>query len=598
LATSPPSEGRKSKILDTIAWIAFGDIAARIAKAFNLEQSIRAAGMYIHPYAYVAKVIMYTFLTGLGLGIGTYILWLMYPVTKIVLAMGVMSFLVPLMMFAYMLAYPSMVASSRAEAVEYELPFFAAYLTTMARSGVSPEKVIETIARIKLFKAISEECRRILRNMKIFGQDPLEAIDAVASAHPSRTFREFMLGYTTTLRTGGDVIHYLEIRTSELFRKKIEEVRSVADRIGLFMEMFAAMNVIAALSLYIFFIVSSIAPVGMFTPSLFTLFALIIQPSLTGLMLLLAHKMVPADPLYNKRYYMHLMVSIPLGLVVGIVLYVLTPVVMGSSLANQVVATYAAVCIALVIAAIGGVKGYLEKRRVEGGLELSLSNFLRDLTETRKTGLSIERCITYLAQRNYGTLTEVVKRMAAALMAGISVVDAIRNAVRRLYSWFGLLVFKFLVDAIEYGGAAPQILDMVSHFTSEMAALRDELKRRLRAYVMIPYLAAVILAITSILILGMIAKSMHITVGILGGGGSAAYAPMSSRIKVTPETLASISLIAGVGNAINSWIMGLVCGKLRDMTLLAGFIHSIILAVIATVAAMFAFMFGIAPLLH
>ncbi len=593
------AEKRKTKFLDTIAWIAFGDVAARIARVFNLEQNIRAAGMYTHPYAYVAKVLFVTFIIGLSLGLGTYITWLVYPSIKLVAALGMMAVIVPLMIFAYMLAYPSMLASARAEAVEYELPFFAAYLTTMARSGVSPEKVVETIARIKLFKAISEECKRILRNMKIFGQDPLEAIDAVASTHPSRSFREFMLGYTTTLRTGGDVIHYLEIRTSELFRKKIEEVRSVADRVGLFMEMFAALNVIAALSLYIFFIVSSIAPVGMFTPSLFTLFALIIQPSLTGLMLLLAHKMVPSDPLYNKKYYMYLMISIPVGMVVGVILYMLSPFIAGSSMAMRVASVYISVCVALVVAALGGVKGYLEKRRLEGGLELALSNFLRDLTETRKTGLSIERCITYLAQRNYGTLTNVVKRMAAALMAGISVVDAIRNAVRRLYSWFGLLVFKFLVDAIEYGGAAPQILDMVSHFTSEMAALRDELKRRLRAYVMIPYLAAIILAITSILILGMIAKSMHVTMGILGGGGgTAAYAPMSSRIKVTPETLASISLIAGVGNAINSWVMGLVCGKLREMTVLAGFIHSIILVVIATASALFAFMIGIAPLLH
>ncbi len=585
------------RVLETVAWVLFGDVASKIAKKFNLEQNIRMAGMYVHPHVYVAKSLLYTTSTAFALGLVTIVLWITTSSIKLTLAMGVIAFVVPLIMFFYLMMYPSFVASARATNVEYELPFFAAYLTTMARSGVSPEKVIETISRIKLFRALSEECKRIVRNMRIFGQDPLEAIDAVASTHPSRVFREFMLGYTTTLRTGGDVVHYLEIRTSELFRKKVEEVRSIADKVGLFMEMFASMNVIAALSLYIFFIVSSVAPVGMFNVSMFTIFALFIQPCLTMMMLLLAHKMVPSDPLYNKRYYLHLFTYIPLGIVVGMCIYVLGPLILGQNLATKVLVTYASVCTALTVIALGGIRGYLEKRRVEGNIEVMLSSFLRDLTETRKTGLSVEKCIIYLAQRNYGTLSQVVKRMAAALMAGVGVVEAIRNAIRKIYSWFAMLIFRFLVDAIEYGGAAPQILDLVTHFTSEMAYLREELKKRLRTYLMVPYLAAIILAFTTLLLLGMIAKSVHVI--NIGGLTSASVSPaFSSRIKLTPEALARISLIAGVGNIINSWIMGLVCGKLRNMTVLAGFIHSVILAVIATLSAVLAFLVGIAPLVH
>jgi len=594
-----PRTGRVSRVrlVETVAWILFGDVAQKIARKFNLEQSIRMAGMYIHPYVYVARSLFYTLITALAMVVATFMLWLLGLSIKIVAGIGVMALVVPLLMFVYLMIYPSLVASARAARVEYELPFFAAYLTTMARSGVSPEKVVETISRIKLFKALSEECKRIVRNMRIFGQDPLEAIDSVASTHPSRVFREFMLGYTTTLRTGGDVIHYLEIRTSELFRKKVEEVRSIADRIGLFMEMFASLNVIAALSLYIFFIVSSVAPVGMFNIRMFTMFALFIQPMLTLMMLLLAHKMIPSDPVYNKGYYIHLFTYVPIGIAVGLCLYILAPLILGASLTARVMTTYLSVCIALIIIAIGGIKGYIEKRRIEGNIEVLLSSFLRDLTETRKTGLSIEKCIMYLAQRSYGTLTQVVRRMAAALMMGVGVVEAIKNAVRKIYNWFAMLVFRFLVDAIEYGGAAPQILDLVTHFTSEMAYLRDELRKRLRTYLMVPYLAAIILAFTSLLLLGMIAKSVHV-INIGGLAATSTGMAMSSRIKLTPEMLAKISLIAGVGNILNSWIMGLVCGKLRNMTVLAGFIHSIILAMVATFSAIIAFMIGIAPLVH
>jgi len=518
------------------------------------------------------------------------------------LFMGILTLVVPFMTLLGSMMYPSMLASSRAAAVEFEMPFFAAYLTTMARSGVSPDKVIETIASIRLFKAIGDEAKRILRDMRIFGKDPLEALEAAASSHPSREFREFILGYTTTLRTGGDVIHYLEIRTAELFRKRIENIRAIVDKVGLFMEMFAAVTIIASLSLYIFFIVSSLMPVGMFNVNMFKFFVFFVQPMITMMMILMADKMLPKDPLYNKAYYLYLMISIPIGIAVGMLSYQFIQSLLSAMMPRiqaHIVSAIASTGIGLVIASIGGIKGYLEKQRDEGGLEESLSTFLRDLTEARKTGLSIERCIIYLSQKNYGALTRVIKRIAAALMAGISLLQAVRNALRRIHNWFTLLTFRFLMDAIEYGGAAPQVLEMVTHFTTELAGLREELRKKLKSYMMIPYFAAIILATTSILILGMVAQSIHTMVAQIAhlGVSSGSWGGYGLRIRITPSELAGIVLTVGVGNTVNAWLMGLICGKLRNMTVLGGFIHALILALISVVSAIISFMIGIAPVL-
>ena len=593
----------KLKLVDALAWILFGDIARKIARSFKLEESIRASGIFIHPYVYVARSIFITIVVALGMGIATYVSWCIIPNTKIPILLGVFTAIVPLMTLLCSMMYPSMLASSRATAVEFEMPFFAAYLTTMARSGVSPDKVIETIANIRLFKAIGNEAKRILRDMRIFGKDPLEALESAASAHPSREFREFILGYTTTLRTGGDVIHYLEIRTAELFRKRIENIRSIVDKVGLFMEMFAAITIIASLSLYIFFIVSSLMPVGLFNVGLFRLFVFFIQPMITVMMIVMADKMLPKDPLYNKAYYLYLLVSIPLGIAVGLLSYQFLLTLLAhymTMLQARIVSAIVSTGIALIIASIGGIKGYLEKQRNEGGLEESLSSFLRDLTEARKTGLSIERCVIYLSQKNYGALTRVIKRIAAALMAGISLLQAVRNALRNIHNWFTLLTFRFLMDAIEYGGAAPQVLEMVTHFTTELAGLREELRKKLKSYIMIPYFAAIILATTSILILGMVAQSIHTMVAQIEhlGVSASSWGGYGLRIHITPTELASIVLTVGVGNTVNAWLMGLICGKLRNMTILGGFIHALILAVISVVSAIISFMVGIAPVLR
>ena len=78
----------------------------------------------------------------------------------------------------------------------------------------------------------------------------LTALERNAASHPSRMYRDFMLGYLTTIRTGGDVRHFLEIRAQELFQACTEDLRNRAERVGLVVEAYAAVAVLGALSFY------------------------------------------------------------------------------------------------------------------------------------------------------------------------------------------------------------------------------------------------------------------------------------------------------------------------------------------------------------
>ena len=52
---------------------------------------------------------------------------------------------------------------------------------------------------------------------------------------------------------------------------------------------------------------------------------------------------------------------------------------------------------------------YVKKKRA---VEANLSKFVRDISEVRKTGLAPEKTIEQLAGRNYGGLTEYVKKIS------------------------------------------------------------------------------------------------------------------------------------------------------------------------------------------
>ncbi|MEM1643333.1 MAG: type II secretion system F family protein [Desulfurococcaceae archaeon] len=592
---------RVSDAIDLLAWSIFGRISDRVAKSFNLDKAIARAGLAIHPRVYATRMLFYTLIAVLGGLVAESILILFERSLVILIAATILVTLIPIVIFAYHLLYPSLKVSSRAKSVDHELPFFAAYLTTMAYSGVSPEKVIEVAAEQRVFKGVRDEARRIIRDIRIFGKDPLSAIDSVAAQHPSSTFRDFMLGLTATARSGGDIRHYLETKTTELFRRRTEDLRILADRVGIFVQLFVSVNLVMGLAMYAFFIVSSVLPIGGFGLPMFIMFTLIVQPMLSLLILLMVDSLMPKDPIWDKTIYGYLFLSTAAAVGIGLALFIVSggyEVLAGiAPTPRHFYAVLASIAFSLVALSIGGVRAYFIKRRVERDLSAQLANFLRDLTEVRKTGLSIEKCFQVLTSREYGVLTPIVRRVAGSISIGMDITKAVRKALRGVQNWLALIVFRFLVDAVEYGGATPIVLDNLSRFTSELTAIYDELKRRLKTYIAIPYIGAILLSTVSFMLLGMMAQVLASTIGGGIGGGQAVVGGLIVRLTITGRDLFTIALVASVGSLINSWLMGLMSGKLKDLTILSGFIHSILLAVVALASSITSFNIYILPLL-
>ena len=54
-------------------------------------------------------------------------------------------------------------------------------------------------------------------------------------------------------------------------------------------------------------------------------------------------------------------------------------------------------------------------------MEQGVTNFLRDLTEVRKTGLSPEKCIESLSKRDYGTFSKELRKISSEISWGIPI---------------------------------------------------------------------------------------------------------------------------------------------------------------------------------
>lgn len=592
-----------TSVIDAMALAVFGSIAERLSASFKLHESLRRAGLNIHPRLYMARVLFYVFMSVLVLASIDFFVFIFVDnlIAKIVLLLATL--MTPPIILAWGLYYPEAKASERAMKTDLEFPFFAAYMTAMAYGGVSPEKLIERLTQIRVFKALREEALRVLRDVKIFGQNILSALERNALWHPSRLYRDYMLGYLTTIRTGGDVIHYLEIRTQEVFQSRMEDLKNRAERVGFIVEAYAAVAVLGTLSLYIFFIISGLISSGggMGGTMGIILYSFVLLPMLVMVIIMMLNSLLPSQENIMEPYA-YLFVSGPAALLValaGIALSGgLTPRVTGNGIDTGHIRSIVMVLgLSFIVLSLGPTIVYMRKVRRERAVSRSLANFFRDLSEVRRTGLSPEKSIIMLSERDYGPLSPIIKRIAGALSIGLHVEKAVRQAIRGYHNWVLRVTMRFLVDAMEVGGGNPHTLDSLARYISSLVEINDQLRKRLRAYIIMPYFGAIMVAVTSILTLTMLVSAVA-QAGLVGGGGGlgAGGAVGGLKVNISPQNIANLLLIASAASVFNAWLSGLVAGKIQDQSLAAGFLHAAILTGI-TVAVLVMLLSGTGGLL-
>ncbi len=564
-----------NEALDAVSLAIFEHWGRALARKFELNVAILKAGISEHPVVFASRVLMLTSITAFisFLAIATLLLTVpMVPIMKVIAC--VIAAIIPVSVFAIGISYPGMIASSRKTMVENELPFFMAYVSTMAKGGVSVDKILERVAELRVFKALREEAKKIITQTKFFGMDPLSAIERVVKYHPSTKFRDVMLGYVTTLRSGGDVVHYLEIRTQELFASRMSEIKMIIERLGSFLEVYIVLGVIMSITIFVFFSVSGTlsavqagtrsmqAGIDITTPSLYNFIGL---PLIGTIVLLMIHASQPKTPVKRTGPYIVLLATIPFGAVAFFVTLVITGgygIFLGKLGIFEAKSIIISLTVSVLVVTIPPWLTYSMEMRRSKGLIRATADFLRDLSEVRKTGLSPEKCIVSLANRDYRNLTPIVSKAAAALSSGISLEASLRRVLKRVREWFVIAIFRFLTDSITVGGGSPDIIDALSRFTQNLAEVEEETRRRLRAYVMLPYFGTIMLAASPIIIINLLTQSAE---------------------SITPDELAPLITVLAAGTLVNSFIMGLVAGKVSEMSMAAGFKHAAIMTVVATI---------------
>jgi flagellar protein FlaJ len=537
-----------------------------LKNVFEFEGYLKRADMRIYPETYVSMMFFVAFLT-LPVSIAAIVIAYFFQLMPAI-------FLVPAPFFVMIvfILTPMSKAGERSSKLEREMPFAATYVAVMASGGIPPYTSFKRLGEAELLPSMSQEARSLIRDVEIFGVDPLTAMQTSAKGNPLDIYREFVGGYASTVIIGGDITSFLETKAEELFKTRAARVRAAAERLGMLLETFIIVMVLMSLCFYILFSVESIYSTGMSMYSGIILYTYVFTPLLSIVFIYLAHGMQPKTPITDWTPYKAFGICSAVAVTVLALFtnfFGIAPVPFLAPLAN-LIDLPTAVSIALVISAgppaIIQMRVSGEKMSTERGATL----FLQDLTETRKTGLAPEKCIETLSNREYGSFSKHLKKITAELSWGIPLRKVFMDFVHRTKSWTTQIVMFLLVETIDVGGGTIAMIESLARFSTTTQEVEKEKRMAVKPYIMMPYFAALMLVATTVMMLTFTTK----TVGLVGGGTSA-----------NQPDVGSLLIIFSTSVIIHSYLIGLVGGKISEESVAAGFKHSALLTIIAIVAA-------------
>ena len=179
------------------------------------------------------------------------------------------------------------------------------------------------------------------------------------------------------------------------------------------------------------------------------------------------------------------------------------------------------------IAAMCGPYGFVttaKLRRIQK-IEDRLPDFLRDVAEAGRFGMTLPDAIIVASRGRYGLLTEEIKKMASQLEWGVPVATALQLFEERVPTPLVQRVVSIITRANEAGGNVADVLTMVAHDTREVQLGNEAREISMLTYVTVIYISFYVFLVTiyimaAVFLPQMVTAGQGISLERLAGAGA------------------------------------------------------------------------------
>jgi len=464
-------------------------------------------------------------------------------------------------MLAFSSYFPKILARFRASDIDIELPFFLIYMSTLS-IVMTPLQVLEEVSKAPkfVFNQIRFEARRFCIEVRVYGKDPLVALSEVAKTTPHKGLRSILEGYVTAVKSGSNPVDYL-IKQSELFiKRRIAEIRAKVENLVSLMESFVSVAIFTVVTLFSLSVSSEALPVlagQMLTtlrvPKTLIVFSYVLPLLLAMMFMLLAKSMQARSPIGEYRQYAPIILIHIVTITPAAYLILMAPYLLPKSW----ITIPTVITITLLITSSLSTIIDMKYERFYSSIRRGLRNFVKELRELRRVGVSPEKAIDALSQRDYGKFSKYVRLLNEYIMHYRSLKEYVAEFVKDVRDWLAIALMFTFVDTLEAGGVTVEVLDRYSSYVDSIYLIETERKARLKILRLMPFVTAMIQFLT-------IYAVLYIFDTIIVGLGKGSLIE-----NIGPMVFSILS--------ITNYIYGLVAGMLSEEKLSSGFKYAAIL---------------------
>jgi flagellar protein FlaJ len=197
-----------------------------------------------------------------------------------------------------------------------------------------------------------------------------------------------------------------------------------------------------------------------------------------------------------------------------------------------------------------------------------LPDLFRSIVQAQETGMTLPQAIEEASKRNYGPLTQELKKMTAQISWGMSFEESLLSLGKRVNTVLVQRTVPMIIEASRSGGEVEKVFDPLGKFVQMTLLLDKERRTQTRPYIAIIYVAFFVFLFTIILLF----RSFF--------AGAEGLSILANAV-MSPSEIERIFFHMTI---IQAFFSGLVAGKMGDGTIRAGLKHSLILMLCGYIA--------------
>ena len=210
-------------------------------------------------------------------------------------------------------------------------------------------------------------------------------------------------------------------------------------------------------------------------------------------------------------------------------------------------------------------------------IEIRLPDFLRDVAEAGRFGMTLADAIVVASSGRYGKLTPEIKKMAAQIEWGVPASEAIKLFSERVKTPLVTRMSSIIMKANDAGGNVADVLTMVSHDAKETILTQEERGVTMQTYVLVVYISFFVFIATIIILENQFLPKMEDAGKQVSDAAEEQGLTNIPGVSINVDIIPQISTIFFVSVVVHAVGDGLLAGVIQKGRIPIGMRHSFIM---------------------